>query len=382
MDRIAGSAQRGVLALLAPTLLAPTLLAPTLLALTLALSACGTSTVQMVVVRPAVLNTRAYGGTVTVGDWRPAFADYTEVAGQLRYEIASRMLDSVAGSVRLMDYGGGLVVTGQVDDYAMTLRELTRSEPCDRDDAPDGKAVEGVAAPQTRPIKATCTWHWYEWRARVAVQAKVATASGQVLVWRPMTAERAGKTYEAKGYAPAPPNGHSILQSLRQEIADRVAGLVAPRKERVSVTLFDCAEPAKAVCEAGVRALAGSRFDEAVQVFTEAIGRLEAAKISSGEVAKAHWNRAIVLQYARRFDEAWTDLQRCQQLDPSDIYARQLAELQRERTMHLQLLDQGVAPPQPPAQSAPAAPASPPAAPATAPGDAPPPAEPLAPKAG
>lgn len=365
VERFAGFARPGLLALLA---------------LTLALSACGTSTVQMVVVRPAVLNTRAYGGTVTVGEWRPAFADYTEVAGQLRYEIASRMLDSVAGSVRLMDYGGGLVVTGQVDDYAMTLRELTRSEPCDRDDAADGKAVEGAATPQTRPIKGTCTWHWYEWRARVAVQAKVATASGQVLVWRPMTADRSGKTYEAKGYAPPPPNGHAILQSLRQEIADRVAGLVAPRKERVSVTLFDCAEPAKAVCEAGVRSLAGSRFDEAVQVFTEAIGRLEAAKVSSGELAKAHWNRAIVLQYARRFDEAWTDLQRCQQLDPSDIYARQLADLQRERAMHLQLLDQGVAPPQPPAQSAPAAPASPPAAPAATPGDAPPAAEPVAPK--
>ena len=171
------------------------------------LPACGTSTVQMVVARPAVINARAYGGTVTIGAWIPAYADYAEVAGQLRQEIAERVLNSVAGSVRLMDYGGGLVVTGRVDEYSMNLRELVRTEPCHKPAPPPPPAAEGEApAAKVRPqamVNSTCTWRWYEWQARMAVEAKVTTASGEVLLWRPIVAQRQGKTYEGKDYVPA-----------------------------------------------------------------------------------------------------------------------------------------------------------------------------------
>lgn len=351
----------------------------------LLLAGCGTSTVQLVVARPAVINARAYGGTVSIGSWIPAYADYAEVAGQLRQEIADRVMNSVAGSVRLMDYGGGLVVTGRVDEYAMNLREFVRTEPCDKP-APAPPAVHGDAKPDkhlSQPmVKTTCTWRWYEWQARMAVEAKVTTASGEVLLWRPIAAQRSGKTYEAKDYVPAPPNAHAILQVLRQQVADRVAWLVAPRKERVDAVLYDCEEPAKAMCEAGVRLLAQSRFDEAVQAFTEAIGRLEAAKVPPAELAKAHWNRAIVFQYSGRFDEAWNDLQRAKQLDPKDAYDQQLVELQRERAMHTQLIQQGVTPPAAPAAPAQGQPDMAPAAPN--PGQpapaGPPVAEPVPPK--
>lgn len=329
-----------------------------------ALSACGTSTVQMVVARPAVLNASAYGGTVSIGAWTPAYADFAEVAGQLRQEIADRVLNSVAGSVRLMDYGGGLVVTGRVDEYSMNLREFARTEPCDPPGPPPptpGNEPPAVPRPPAA-AQATCTWRWYEWQARMAVEAKVTTAAGQVLLWRPIVAQRGGKTYEAKDYAPAPPNAHAILQVLRQQVADRVAWLVAPRKERVEAVFYDCEAPAKAVCEQGVRAMAASQFDAAVQAFTEAIGRLEAAKVAAPELAKAHWNRAIVFQYSGRFDEGWNDLQRAKQLDAKDAYDQQLVELQRERALYTQLIEQGVTPP-----SAPAAPAAAPAEPGARP---------------
>lgn len=328
----------------------------------MALPGCGTSTVQMVVARPAVINARAYGGTVSIGEWTPAYADFAEVTGQLRQEIAERVLNAVGGSVRLMDYGGGLVLTGRVDEYSMNLREFVRTEPCDKPSAPEATQGDDAAAgPQVRPTdKTTCTWRWYEWQARMAVESKVISSSGQVLLWQPIVAERSGKTHEAKDYAPAPPNAHAILQVLRRHIADRVAWLVAPRKERVEAVFYDCEQPAKAVCEQGVKSMAQSRFDEAVQLFTDAIGRLEVAKVARAELAKAHWNRAIVFQYSGRFDEGWNDLQRAKQLDPKDMYDHQLAELQKERALHTQLMDQGVAPPKPPSVPSSAPPSAPP----------------------
>lgn len=317
----------------------------------LALAGCGQSTVQFVVVRPAVINVRDHGGSVSVLGFLPGQADYAEVAGQLKAEVIDHIANDVPGAVALREFGGGVVVSGRVDDYGLSLAEGRRADKCS-DTVKEG---EGDAA-VTKKVEVDCVQRWYDWIAHMAVAVQVTAATGQILLLRPFVSETTGRGAESRDVAPVPPNGHPLLQALRSQIAAGIANLVAPHKEQVSAVLYDCVAPAKDTCAAGVRLFAESRYDPAVEAFTQAIGLLSQAKADKADLAKAHWNRAIVFQYSRRFDEALRDLAKANDLDASDSYTRQQREVERERALHLKLVEQGMAPIGPAAVPPPAAP--------------------------
>jgi len=314
-----------------------------------ACAACGQSTVSFMVVRPAILNIRAHGGTVTVQHFLPGMPDLAEVAGQLRAEVIAHVAGDVPGAVQLNEYGGGVVLTARVDDYRLTLFERSRSDTCSVDARqPDGSR---------KTVRQPCDKRWYDWTARMAVAAQVSAAAGKLLSSQVIVDQNSGSTAEVTDTAPVPPNGHNLLQVLRLRTAQKIASLVAPTKVRVDVTLYECEEPGKDACKTGIRLFAESKYDQAIAAFTHAIGALESSKADTDDVAEAYFDRAIVFQYSRRFDEALADLKRADMLDPSDGYKVQQAEVERERALHLQLVEQGLAP-----AGSPAAPPPPPPA--------------------
>ena len=302
----------------------------------LALLGCGQSTVRFLVVRPAVLNVRDHGGSVRVLGFLPGHPDYAEVAGQLQAEVLDHIMGDVPGAVAVQQYGGGVVISGRVDDYGVTLTEGRRADKC----TDEVKDKDGA----TSKVSVDCVQRWYDWSAHMAVAVQVVAATGELLILRPATALATGHTVESRDVAPTPPNSHPLLQALRAQVASSIANLVAPHKEQVTATLYDCQEPAKQTCAAGVRLFAESRYDAAVDAFTQAIGQLDHAKVVKDELAKAYWDRAIVFQYSRRFDEAEADLRQADALDPSDSYKRQQADVERERALHHKLVQQGMAP--------------------------------------
>ncbi len=316
-------------------------LGPTVAALAalLTLASCGTSTVSMMAVRPAILNAQAYGGTVSVAGFAPAHPDYALISGQFRNEVAERIAGGVGGTVRLLEYGGGLVISGRVEAYTAQLHAHERLTTCT-----DSVSVDGGKSSATKNIERPCAWRWLDWQCRVVVTAQVTDPSGRVLIIRPISYERSGSTTQVRDAAPVPPNLHPILQELRLRAAEEVAWLVTPHHERVNAVFYDCQKPATAACEFGVKRMAEARYDEAVAAFTDALAQLERAGASAADRAKVLWNRAIVLQFSRRFDEAVADLQAAHRLDPQDEYRDQIAVVERERAAHQQLLEQGLGP--------------------------------------
>lgn len=309
-----------------------------------ALGACGTSTVSMMVVRPSPINAQTYGGTVSVAGFSPAYPDYAVVAGQLKQEVAERVANNVGGVVRLLDYGGGLVISGQVEEYATYLKEGMRQAECiDKVTTSDGPDAATKLA--SRP----CRWRWFDWTARAVVTTRVTTAAGQPLLIQPMTAERTGRTGEVRDVAPPPPNAHQLLQELRHELAQQIANLVVPHLQRVDAIVYDCAEPATKACEAGTQYFAASKYDPAVSAYTQALALLDKDGASSKERAKVLWNRGLVFEFSRRFDEAIADFRVANQLDPQDAYRDQQAAVEHERDLHYKLLQEGLGPqPTPP----------------------------------
>lgn len=306
---------------------------------TVVLVGCGTSTVNLVVVRPAPINTRAYGGTVSVGAITPVAFDLVEVSGQLRQEVMREILNGVAGVVRLMDFGGGLTITGRLDEYAPVLRENRRADTC-RDTVQttvDGKLV-------AKQVSRPCEYRWYDWTARVAVTVQISAANGQVIVLKPVWREASGRSGEVRDAAPPLPILHSTLQQLRHQVAEEIAWLVVPHRERVNVMFYDCDEPAKAVCESALRAMSSSDYDGAVASYTQALGMLEQAGAPSKERAEVFWNRGLVFQYSHRYDEARADFIRADQLDPRSLYSNQVNVVERERNAHAILLQEGLIP--------------------------------------
>jgi tetratricopeptide (TPR) repeat protein len=303
----------------------------------LALAACGTSSVQMVVVQPALLNARPYGGSVSLAGFQAMHPDYAEVAGQMRLELQQRILQSVGGVVALREYGGGLVAAGQVDDYSVRLVEGMRAQKCQED-----VEVEQNGVKVKQSVERDCPMKWFDWHARVAVLLRVTTAQGQVLYLRHHVAEMTGKTDEQRDRPPLPKEAHATLQKLRAQVVDEMAQVLSPQRVQVTATFYDCEDPAESVCEHAVKFMANSQYDQAVAAYTEAIRLLTDAKVERDELAKVYWNRGVVYEYSRQFDLAIADYRKADELDPGEGYLHGVDSVERTRIRHEQLIDQGL----------------------------------------
>ena len=301
------------------------------------LSGCGTTTVSLVVVRPAMLNAHAYGGTVSVVGFAPHGPSTTFVATQLRAELSQRVIDSVGQTVQLLPQGGGLTVSGQVEDYHLGVTEGFRNARCT-----EKVRVQQDGAWVSRNVEMPCVFKWFDWSARASVLMQVQNPQGQVIFHQRVARSSSGRTFEQRGGTPPPPNPVPILDGLRTEVVDGMAEVIVPHRVRVNATFYDCPKPANAACEAGVKAMARSDYDTALRAFSDAQRMLTDTHAPQEDVAKTFWNRALVYEYSRRFDEATADYRQALALDPCDRYREGLRSVEVERQRHLQLIDQGL----------------------------------------
>jgi hypothetical protein len=304
-------------------------------------AACGRSHVSMLVVQPALINARPYGGTVSVAGFAATSPAFAEVAMAYKRELEQAIMASPGGAVKLAQYGGGLQVAGEVRDYSLHLDERSRIAKCS-----DSVVVSQAGGSKSETVMRDCVYHRYDWTARAWVDLRVTAGQGQVLYVGPVGAEKSGKTSEERGRLPLLPNGAVILNDLRAVVVQRMAEIVAPTHVRVTASLFDCAKPAHETCDAGVAQLAKSNYAGAHAAFSDAIKELEGARAPKEEVAKAYFNRAVVSQYARWFDGAVADYKQAHALDDDSEYLAGLREVEAARARHQTLMDQGLLPKQ------------------------------------
>ena len=306
-----------------------------------AASGCGTTSVSMVVVRPAVINAQPFGGTVSVAGFAAPRPDFAAVAGQLQQEVQRELLAGVGGVVRVVSYGGGLSVSGRVRDYSMTLHEERKQRRCRK------QVVDSAGAGEEKPVKTVdgvCIYRRLRWQARVAVLVRIQASTGQLIYLREVVERRSGRTVEVKDRAPRPPSAHIELRRLRRRIAQRIAHLVVPYRTRVTARMNDCEGAAESLCDSGARAMSQSRYRAAIAAYKQALAVLQRTPgTSPADLAEVHWNLAQVNKYARRYDAAVAELQEARRLDPGHSqYLNELNAVQAARQAHRQLIDQGL----------------------------------------
>ncbi len=271
-------------------------------------AACGGAVVPVDVNRPALIDARKHGGTLTIERFSHGLPDYQQVAGQLARELSKGIAESSAGKVRLQPAGGGLLISGVVERYESHVEPHSKQAQCDVRTG-DGQ-VERV---ERRP----CTRAWLSWTANVSVLMKVRTASGKVLYHRRIEEVERDVTGEVQDAVPTPPNLHATLRQLRHRVVERMARVVVPRRVRASATFYGCAQPATPICSEAVTHFAASRFDQALATYNRAEAALRAADGgTNARLADMHWNRAMVARYARRFERAVDELEKARRLDP------------------------------------------------------------------
>ncbi len=303
------------------------------------LAGCGTTAVSMVVVRPATINARPHGGTVTVQRVDHVDSRYRFVAGQVGQELKRQILEGVGSVVRLRDYGGGLVVKAIVERYDTQLEQRKRTGRC----TDEVKVTKGGVETTTK-VRRDCIKRWLRWQAQVAVVMKVESARGEVLYWRRIAEEDDGSTSEVRDRPPTPPSLHVELRRLRRKVVERMAQVVAPYRERVTASFYDCPKPAEKVCAAAVRSFGKSMYEDAIDGYDRAMSLLDKHPNGTAKVrAKIHANRALVYRYSRRFDAAAKELARASELDPSTSrYRKELDRVEKSRNEHNTLVEQGL----------------------------------------
>lgn len=304
----------------------------------LLVAGCGTTSVRMLVVRPAVINARAYGGTASVAGFVAAQPQLVPIAEAFRLDVERQIVAGHGGVVRLQQVGGGLAITGRVDEHGLRLATEQEETTCKRKVKVerDGQEVE-------QPAEQPCLRYRVRWAARMMALVRVTSSQGQTLFLRQLIEEDTGVTPWQKETVPTVPDAARRLGQVRVKLAQKVAWLVVPHKERVTATLYDCPAPAERTCDQGARALAASDYDGALRIYQQAIDQLRATPgMAASEIAEVHWNRAIVAKYGRMFSLAVTELQAALALENSGTYRRELEDVQRAAAEHEQLIDQGL----------------------------------------
>lgn len=303
---------------------------------------CGTSSVSMLVVRPALINAQSYGGTASVAGVVASNSTQVAVANTMRAEIEQAILAGHGGVVRLVQMGGGLAITGKIDEYGVTISTEEEDARCK---LKTKVKVEQGSNETEQPVDRPCKRYRSQWQARIVVTVRVASSQGQILFYRQLVQARDGATPWQEETVPTPPNQDATLHGLRRAMADQIAWTVVPHRERVTAVLYDCDAPAEALCQAGVRQLAASNYQGALDSYAQALEALrKRPNVPASELAEVHWNRAIVAKYGRMFELALQELREAIRLDDSATYRNQLSEVQKAAEDHSRLIDQGLGP--------------------------------------
>ena len=308
------------------------------LALALLCSGCGTTSVRMQVVRPSVFNARSYGGTASVAGFVAQAPNLVPIADAFRVDVERQIVAGHGGVVQLVQGGAGLAITGRVDEYGVRIEREEQNATCKR----RVKVQQGGKSEEQR-VDQPCKRYRVRWAARMMALVRITSGQGQTLFLRQLVEQDTGITPWEEDHAPEVRDLDRSLGQVRVRLAQRVAWLVVPHRERVTATLYDCPEPAAKTCDQGARALANSDYQGSLALYQQAMAMLQGKPgVPASEIAEIHWNRAIVAKYGRMFDLAIAELHAALRLENSGTYRRELEEVQRAAVEHAQLIDQGL----------------------------------------
>lgn len=308
--------------------------------LTICCGCGGAATVPVIVERPALIDARTHGSTLSIEGFAPGLPDYQQVAGQLGRELAARVKSSGRELVKLQATGGGLLLSGRLERYESQVVQKKKQGQCD---------VRFNDGEVQRMERRACTQAWIEWTANVSVVMKVQTAAGKVLYHRRLEELERDATGVVQDAMPAPPNLHATLRQLRHRVVERMARVVVPRRVEASATFYGCAEPAAPLCGRAIKHFAASRFDQALASYVQAEAKLRSSGASTNpRLADLHWNRAMVARYARRYDRAVDELEKARRLDADrQRFKVELTVLRVEQRDQAMLIESGLDNPPP-----------------------------------
>lgn len=286
------------------------------------------------VLRPAMINAREFGGTITVA----RFEGHHAAAAAVQQDLRQRVLTAEGSPFALVEGGGGLVVHGVVQSYSYSERMEQSQGTCYR----TVTNSEG----QSRRVSYPCTQYTRIGTATVTISFNVTvSASGQTLFANTYTDTDTARRTNS-GSHPANINGNAMLERIRAGLTADFARVILPWREIVRVTLGRCGA-ARSMCEGGIAAIRDGNFPAAIESFQRAIQHLEAQPDHDpGDLAEAYWNLGLAREYSGDYDGAVEAILRAIELDPdAAAYREELGNVQRMAEDAARLSEQGVTAP-------------------------------------
>lgn len=303
----------------------------TMIVLVAAMMGGCTAGAQLSVLRPAVLNARQFGGTMSVGP----FDGHPMAAAAIAQDLRQRIMTAEGSPVTLVEGAGALVITGSVIDYSYSERMEQDRETCSR--------TETNANGESRRIEYACIEYTRRGHAHVAIAFNVTvSATGQTIIASTYE-DQASRTRTATDEQPAHIDGAGLLARLRDGLVEQFARVILPWRETVRVRLGRCGD-ARQHCDPGIQAFRASDFHTAAAAFQRAVTQLEGMEEPpADDLADAWWNLALSLEYSGDWGRAEQAIGEAARYEPdNEAFAQELQNVRRMAEEARRLNEQGV----------------------------------------
>ncbi len=323
------------------------------LVLLVALGGCGTSTVSLNIVKPAAINAQQYGGTVSVSQIMAMHPEQEGVAALLANHIIANVRAGYGGVVQVVMPPGGMDISGTLEDHSTVFKSERYNGTCRRrQNYTDSKGKR-----RTKRVSYKCRRGRLRWQARTMVLIRIQAADGRMLWQRRLSRRRSGSILAGDPNDIRDAVRHlrrlrrdaqrATLRAhdrMRRSIAAQVAAMVVPRQVRVRVRVYDCLASAKPVCVRGAKLMAASQWDASLAAYGQALGIYgQTPTVKPTDVAKVHWNRALVYRFSHRYNLAHAELTKALQLDPGNSsYIAERSRIEKTRADEQRLNAQGL----------------------------------------
>lgn len=289
----------------------------------LACASCGPSA-TISVLRPAQLNARPYGGTMTVQN----FAGHQRAAKAVVNDLRRRISSTESRFVRYVRNDAGLLIHGDITDYTYRERVERRSETCDH--------AVGVGRYRS-PVSNLCYRYIRIGQAHVAIRFRVTETKNGRLLTELLLEDSFTETTEQENTRPPPIDGEILLEQLREDITARFAKVILPWRESVRVRFARCRHT-RELCKAATKAAREGNYRRAKRLFRRSLKRHRQLEVAPRQIARLYWNLSLVHQFSAEFELAHRALDRAIRLDPrNDRYRRERSKLERLEREHSEL---------------------------------------------
>jgi Flp pilus assembly protein TadD len=282
------------------------------------------------VLRPAMLNARQFGGTMSVGP----FEGDPMASAAIQQDLRQRIMTAEGNPVALIEGAGGLLIHGVVAVFSYS-EQMQQSQ---------GSCTRTVTDSQgnSRQVSYSCTNYTRIGTASVSIGFNITVPSTGQTIFANTYSDSSSARRTATDAQPVAINGGAMLENIRAGLTADFSRVILPWREIVRVTLGRCGD-ARAVCENGIAALRASDFAAAIASFQQAIQTLEGQpETNPVHLAEAHWNLGLAREYSGDFAGAVESIMRAAELDPSGDFNMELENVQRMAEDAQRLNEQGV----------------------------------------